>query len=316
MKMKVITHEPQAGGSEGAQRNAAIRVAAYCRVSTEQEIQEGSFELQQAYFRRKINENPDMVLVGVYGDKGKSGRSTHGRNGLQKLLRDCEDGKIDRILVKSISRFARNLTDCLAICRRLRELNIPVIFEKEGVNSMDSTGELLLSIMAAVAQEESFSISENLRWSMERSNAKGEPFFLASYGYRKEPDSHKWRIDESAARRVRTAFQMAWNGSCYREILEALNQMEEEESTGETWTMRRLTYLLKNVSYIGDCVTNKRFTVYTDKRRLLTNKGQRDQFYISNHHEPLVSREVFEQVQARMRARELKSPLRSGRTAE
>ena len=286
------------------------RVAVYCRVSTEQEIQEGSFELQQAHYREQIKNNPDMVLAGIYGDKGRSGRTMDKRSGLHHLMEDCEAGKIDVVLVKSMSRLARSLSDCLTVVRRLRALRIPLIFEKEGINTMDSRGELLISIMASIAQEESNSISENLRWSMDHSNAKGEPFFRASYGYRKAPRSRKWIIDEQQARRVRLAFKMATAGSCYREIIGTLNHLEEEEDTGETWTMKRLTYLLKNVSYIGDCITNRCYVVYTDRKHILKNKGQRDQYYIESHHEPLVSKEEFEQVQQLIKHRKLNSPHR------
>ena len=280
-----------------------LRVAAYCRVSTDKELQEGSYETQQAYFQRYIAENPGMVLAGIYGDLGKSGRSVHGRQGLQALLRDCETGKIDLVLVKSLSRFARSLSDCLALVRRLKELHIPVIFEKEGINTMEGSGELLLSVMASIAQEESKSIGENLRWSVSQSNAKGEPFFHPSYGFRRAEDSRKWVIQADEAKRVYRAFTLAATGEwTYQEILALLNQIEQKEKTNQTWSKKRLIYLLTNVAYMGDCLTNRTYHVYTDKKIILPNRGERDQYYIEDHHPAIVSREMFKRVQQVMKS--------------
>lgn len=273
------------------------RVAVYCRVSMELELQEGSFERQRAHYEQLIAANPAMTLVDVYGDKGKSGRSIHARAAFRRMLADCEAGKIDMILTKSLSRFARNMADCLTVVRRLRELRIPVVFEKEGINTMESSGELLLSIMASLAQEESNSIAENMRWSMDRSNARGEPFFRAAYGYTKCGTGRAWGIDADAARRVRCAFDMAAQGRYYREIIGALDAMECEAGTGVTWSRKRVAYMLRNVSYMGDCLTNRTFTVYTDRRLQLKNCGERDRYYIEGHHAPLVSRALFARVQ-------------------
>ena len=296
------TH-PAARGHIPPPTHAPLRVAAYCRVSTDKELQEGSYETQQAYFQRYIAENPGMVLAGIYGDLGKSGRSVHGRKGLQALFRDCEVGKIDLVLVKSLSRFARSLSDCLMLVRRLKELHIPVIFEKEGINTMEGSGELLLSVMASIAQEESKSIGENLRWAVSQSNAKGEPFFHPSYGFRRAENSRKWVIQPDEARRVRCAFVMAATGeSSYREILETLNQIEQEEKTGLVWSKKRLIYLLTNVAYMGDCLTNRTYHVYTDKKIILPNRGERDQYYIEDHHPAIISREMFERVQRVMKS--------------
>lgn len=145
------------------------------------ELQEGSFELQMKYYRELVASRPDMELVDVYGDKGKTGRSIAARPAFRRMLADCEAGCIDLILTKSISRFARNLGECIATLRRLKELGIPVLFEKEGLNSLDAQGELMLSIFAAIAQEESNSISQNMLWANERRNAAGQPHFRPSY---------------------------------------------------------------------------------------------------------------------------------------
>lgn len=285
------------------QTQQSLRVAAYCRVSTEKDLQEHSYESQQESFRQQIEADPTMTLAGIYGDIGKTGRSIHHRCGLQQLLQDCEDDKIDLVLVKSLSRFSRSLSDCLSMVRRLRELRIPVIFEKEGINTMDGSGELLISIMASIAQEESNSISENLRWSEKQSNAKGEPFFHPSYGYRRQEGSRAWEIQSEEAQRVYRAFELAATGEwSYQEILSELNRMEKAEGTGATWSKKRLIYLLTNVVYMGDCLTNRTYHVYTDKMVIRPNRGERDQYYIEEHHTPIVSREMFQRVQQVMQS--------------
>ena len=292
------------------------RAAIYCRVSTKKEFQEHSYEAQQTFLRQRIADDPTLTLAGIYGDIGKTGRSIHGRSGLQELLRDCESGQIDLVLVKSLSRFSRSLSDCLTMVRRLRELRIPVIFEKEGINTMEGSGELLLSIMASIAQEESRSIGENLRWSVKQSNAKGEPFFHPSYGFRRKKGSRVWEIYPEEAQRVRRAFALAATGEwSYQEILTVLNQMERSEETGAVWSKKRLVYLLTNVVYMGDCLTNRTYHVYTDKMVIRPNRGERDQYYIEDHHPAIVSREMFQRVQQVMKSGLLHSSYKR-RTAE
>ena len=236
---------------------APRRVAVYCRVSTEMELQEGSFELQMRHYRALVEADPRMELAGLYGDRGKSGRSVAARPEFRRMLADCEAGRVDVIFTKSISRFARNLCECIAVLRRLKALGIPVIFERENLNSMEGQGELILSVFAAMAQEESNSISQNMLWSIERHNASGKPYFRPSYGYAKARGDWEWHVVESQARRVRRAFAMAASGARYGDIRKALNEMERAEGTGLDWTHRRLHYLLTNENYTGDCLANK-----------------------------------------------------------
>ncbi len=293
-----------------------LRTAAYCRVSTNKELQENSYETQQVYFRHRITSDPAMILAGIYGDKGKTGRSLHGRAGLQALLHDCEAGLIDLVLVKSLSRFSRSLSDCLAMVRKLKRLGIPVIFEKEGINTLEGSGELLLSIMAAIAQEESRSIGENLRWAVKQSNAKGEPFFHPSYGFRRKQHSRAWEISPAEAQRVRRAFSLAATGRwTYQQILAELNEIEQLQGTRKVWHRKQLVYLLTNVVYIGDCLTNRTYHVYTDKRIVRPNRGERDQYYIEDHHPAIICREMFERVQQVMKSGLLHSSYKR-RTAE
>ena len=200
---------------------AKIRTAAYCRVSTDKEIQEGSYELQEQYYTDFIQSNPEMELVGIYGDKGKSGLKMAGRPGLQKLMEDCRAGKIDLILSKSISRFARNMSDCAAMIQELRRLGVNIIFEKENVNTKDTNCDLILNIFSAIAQEESHSISLHMIQAYEQYALEGRPYGHASFGYRKDAEHH-WSINEEEAPRVRKAFEMAGEGKRYPEIRKAL----------------------------------------------------------------------------------------------
>ena len=272
------------------------RVAIYCRVSTTAEVQDGSFETQRDAYIQMIDSRDDLVLAGVYGDHGRSGTSIRQRPEFQRMIHDCEAGKIDVVMTKSISRFARNLRDCLSTIEHLKRLGIPVIFEKEGINTLDNKSDLLLNILAIIAEEESVSIGQNMRWSYERRNAAGDPFQKAPYGYRRDKKANRWYIHESEARRVRYAFQAAGRGACYQELLAGLNEMEREEETGLVWDHNRLSTLLRHEAYIGDVLTNK--TYRPSRNRQVANRGERDQYYIEAHHEPIVDRETYDRVQA------------------
>lgn len=296
-EIRVFQNQAQAAPSR---KEVTIqRVAAYCRVSTLQEEQADSYETQCAYYRRLINADPKLVLVDVYGDQGISGLSTAKRPEFQRMMKDCMDGKVDRILTKSISRFARNLADCVHCVRQLKEKGIPILFEKEGFSSMDSGCEFILSVLATMAQEEVNSLSQNIRWSLEHRNAGGNPSRMTRYGYRKGLDENGkkvWQIYEPEAKRVRLAFRMAAQGQNYRMILIALNNMEIKQGSGVRWTQTRVYGMLKSEAYIGDILTNKCFKPDYLSKRVVRNTGQRTQYYLEGHHEPIVDRETFERV--------------------
>ena len=271
------------------------RVAAYCRVSTVAELQDSSFETQREAYIQLIDSREDLVLVDVYGDHGKSGTTIKHRTEFQRMLRDCEAGKIDIIMTKSISRFARNLRDCLTTIDRLKELGIAVIFEKEGINTMDNKSDLLLNVLAVIAEEESASIGQNIRWAHERRNAAGDPFHKPPYGYGRDKKANRWYIRENEAKRVRFAFQSAAKGMCYQEIIKGLNAIEREEGKDFVWGNSRLMAVLTHEAYIGDILTNK--TYCPNHTTQVRNRGERDQYYIEGHHEPIVDRATFARVQ-------------------
>ena len=269
-----------------------IKTAAYCRVSTDMETQNGSYELQVAYFTDMIKANPNMELVGIYGDKGRSGLKKAGRPGLQRLLDDCRAGKINLILTKSISRFARNMAECAEMIRELNSLGVNVLFEEQNLNSSDERSALILNIFAAIAEEESRSISRHTLMAHEQYALEGRPLGRISFGY-KDGGNHKWVINEEEAPLVRKAFEMADEGKTYAEIRKALNEMGDI-----TWSHSRLKYLLTNVVYKGDYHSHK--TVCLVPGQQVENKGFRDRIYIEEHHEPIVSPELFDRVQDRV----------------
>lgn len=266
-----------------------IKTAAYCRVSTDKEEQDGSYELQKQYFTDLINANSNMELVGIYGDKGKSGLHADKRPGLQKLLKDCREGKIKLILTKSISRFARNMAECAEMIRELQSLGVNIIFEKENLNSQDTKCALALNIFAAIAEEESHSISQHALRAHEQYTMEGRPFGQISFGYKNGGDN-KWIINEEEAPLVRKAFEMAAEGQNYTEIRKAMAEM-----AGYPWSQGRVKYLLTNVVYKGDYLSHKTVCIVPGKQ--VKNAGHRDQFYITGHHEPIVSTSLFDRVQ-------------------
>ena len=266
-----------------------IKTAAYCRVSTDKEEQDGSYELQKQYFTDLINANPDMELVGIYGDKGISGLSASKRPGLQRLLADCRAGKIKLIMTKSISRFARNMAECAEMIRELKDLGVYIIFEEQNLNSQDEKCALALNIFAAIAEEESHSISQHAIQAHEQHAMEGRPFGQISFGYKNGGDN-KWIINEEEAPLVRKAFQMAAQGRTYSEIRKTLSEMD-----GCEWKQSRVKYLLTNVVYKGDYLSHKTVCIVPGKQ--VRNNGHRDQFYITGHHEPIVAPELFDRVQ-------------------
>ena len=272
-------------------RMEKIKAAAYCRVSTDKEVQDGSYELQVAYYTDLINADPDMELAGIYGDKGRSGLSAKKRPGLQRLMNDCRAGKITRIYTKSIARFARNMAECAEMIRELGDLGVNIIFEEQELNSQDEQSRLILNIFSAIAQQESYSISQHAKMAHEQHLLEGRPFGQISFGYM-NGGNNKWVINEDEASKVRKAFELAAQGKCYKDIQKALDAMETE---GRKWSQQRLKYLLTNVVYKGDYAANK--TVCMVPGHQVVNRDYRDRIYIEEHHEPLVSPEQFDRVQ-------------------
>lgn len=276
-----------------------LRTAAYCRVSTASDTQDGSFEVQCAYYEKLIKDDPNMEFVGVYGDHGKSGRSMRGRKELNRLIRDCEAGKVDLVLTKSISRFARNMLECVNTIRQLSDLGVTVRFEKENLDTETMGGELMLGILATIAQEESNSISQNINWSRQKHVEKGQPWDVARYGYVSVGKEHRWEVVDHEAEAVRQAFYMAGMCHTYGEIAEELTRMEAEDGNGRVWNKTPIVNLLRSETYIGNYLSNKECSIVDENGivKRVKNKGYVDQILIENHHPALVSKELYEVVQ-------------------
>ena len=279
------TPSDQAHKTEGLKR-----AAAYCRVSTLSEEQELSFDSQVSYYTDMIGRDPSLILVGIYGDHGFSGLNMTKRNEFQRMLDDCEAGRIDVIYVKSVSRFSRNAADALSVLKRLNTLGIRVLFEKEGLDSANPATEMVLNIYATMAQNESCSQSENMRWAQDQRAKMGNPIRGACFGYRiekKKGDAFRyWVICEKEAEIVRQIFSLAHQGYTIGEI---------SQTTG--FSYQRLHSLLRNEAYKGDILTNKTITLDYTSQRTIRNRGQRDQVYIEGHHEGIIDPAVFDEVQ-------------------
>lgn len=276
-----------------------LRVAAYARVSSDSEEQLNSFAIQMAYYTALIAEKEDWEFAGLYADEGVTGTSTAKREDFQRLLADCRAGKIDRILVKSISRFARNTADCIQTVRELRTLGVSVYFEKEDIDTGAMGSEMLLSILGSAAQEESLSISQNLKWSYRRRMRAGE-FITCSapLGYYLKdntlvPDPNEVPI-------VRYIFQSYLSGKSISEIARDLNNQIPFESRLQYWHHTYIRYILLNEKYIGDALVQKKYTTDYLPLQRKRNQGQLSQYYIHHSHEPIIPYDVFEAVQQLM----------------
>lgn len=282
-----------------------IRVAAYCRVSTAQEDQETSYEAQVAYFTKLITENPSWQLAGIYADDGISGTDMKKRDNFNAMMERClqKDGDIDLILTKSISRFARNTVDCLSCIRKLKERNIAIYFEKEHINTLESTGELLITILSSQAQEESRNISENVKWGLKRKYEKGEALVRRMFGYQKGTDGQLHIIPEEAEV-VRLIYGKYLEGESLNSIARLLKEKGIKTIRGNTeWNVNSIRTILINEKYIGDAMAQKTFTTdYLTKARK-ENQGELQKYYVENAHEAIIPREVFYKVQEELHQR-------------
>lgn len=301
-QVETYHYEPE---MQPLKKEGVLRTAAYCRVSTLAEEQELSFETQCSYYSEMIQKDPKLILVGIYGDQGFSGLRSKTRKEFQRLMTDCEDGKVDFILVKSLSRFSRNTVECMEYLEHLRKLGIGVFFEKEGLNSLDPQAQMILSIYASIAQNESCNMSENIRWSRRRRAEMGDPLRRGCYGYRivrkKGGNGRDWVIQAEEAIRVRQMFQMAYQGYTYLEIVDWLNAYEDQRNSGDRWTPCRVQKALKREAYRGDILTDKMITLDYLRKKAIPNNGLVDQYYVEQHHEPIVDPYVFDTVQEYIR---------------
>lgn len=281
------------------------RVAGYARVSTELEEQANSYQAQVVFYTQYIKSNPDWVFVKVYTDEGITGTSMEHRKGFKQMIADALAGKIDLIVTKSVSRFARNTVDSLVTIRQLKEKGVEVFFEKENIKTFDSKGELLLTIMSSLAQEESRSISENVTWGKRKNfkDGKVEFAFKRVLGFDRGPDG-KPVINEEQAVIVRDIYNMFLSGGTPSSIAKNLTEKGIKTSLGGSkWYPNTILSILKNEKYVGDALLQKTFSVdYLTKKRI-KNNGEIPQYYVEDSHPAIVSREIYNLVKEELKTR-------------
>ena len=297
-KVITIPANPELAQSKAVHRQ--LRVAAYCRVSTDSEEQLTSYEAQKNYYTDKIMTNPGWTMAGIFADEGITGTSAAKRPEFLRMIRKCRQKKIDLILVKSISRFARNTVDCLNYMRVLKELGIAIIFEEQNINTLEADGELLITLLGAVAQGESESISENVKWGMRQAMREGKATiqYKRLYAYERGEDGNP-RIIPEQAEVVRRIYDCFLAGQSLRMIKEDLEQRGVTTVSGGTeWSIASIRGILQNEKYCGDVLRQKSFVNDCISRKHIRNVGQLPMYLTQDHHEGIVSRDTFYAVKA------------------
>ena len=279
-----------------------LRVAAYCRVSTDSDEQAGSYEVQVEHYTDFINRNREWELAGIYTDDGISGTNTKKRNEFNRMIDECMAGNIDMVISKSISRFARNTLDCLQYIRQLKEKNIPVYFEKEAINTMDSKGEVLITIMASLAQQESQSMSQNIKLGLQYRYQQGKVQINHNrfLGYTKDDNGHLI-IDPEQAEIVKRIYREYLEGSSMNKIADGLMADGILTGAGKTkWHTSTINKILRNEKYMGDALLQKTYTTDFLTKKRIKNNGTVPQYYVEDDHEAIIPKELFMQVQAEL----------------
>ncbi len=282
------------------EKSTMIRCAAYCRVSSDSKDQLNSFMAQLKYYENFLADSKTETLINVYADEGVTGTCEDKRDEFQRMMNDCRKGKIDRIYTKSISRFARNTKDCLKNIRELKSLGITVFFEKENIDTANMPDEMMITIIGGLAQEESTSISNNVKWSYQKRFEKGNiKAFSAPLGY--DLCDGRLMINEAQAEIVREIFNMFLSGNGYQRISEICSKKYFKYK--EKFSFYGISYILSNEKYIGDSVYQKTFTTNNLPFKKMKNNGQLNKYHIQNTHKAIISKEVFEKTQALIESR-------------
>ena len=301
----VIPARKRVGSTVAKEKVKKLRVAAYCRVSTETEEQNSSYEVQVAHYTEFIKKNTEWEFAGIFADDGISGTNTKKRDEFNRMIAECMDGNIDMVITKSISRFARNTLDCLKYIRQLKDKNISVYFEKENINTTDAKGEVLLTIMASLAQQESQSLSQNVKLGLQYRYQQGkvQVNHKRFMGYTKDEDGNLIIVPEEAEIIKRI----------YREYLEGKSltgigrDLEKDgiltAANKSKWRPETIKKILQNEKYIGDALLQKTITVDFLTKKRVKNKGHVPQYYVENSHEAIIPKELFLQVQEELHRR-------------
>lgn len=305
---RVIECIPARAGvsSGGGNASRRVRLAAYCRVSTNNEDQLYSFENQVSYYRSYAVEHPQYDLVDIYADEGITGTNTRHREQFKRMIQDCEEGKIDMVITKSVTRFARNTQDCLNYSRKLKDLGIGIQFEREGINTLDGAGELLFTILASLAQDESRSISENSKWGIRALFKQGKLHMNTQrfLGYDKN-EKKQLVINPRQAEVVRRIFDEFIRGYSPGAIASRLCEEGVIGALGEVrWHSSTITGILRNEKHMGDAICQKTFTADFLNGRNVTNHGEVEKVYIKENHEPIVDKATWQAVQLELERRQ------------
>ncbi len=282
-----------------------LRVAAYCRVSTLLEEQENSYETQVEHFKNKIDQNRNWKLAGIFADEGKSATGTAHRDNFNLMIQACMNGEIDMVLTKSVSRFARNTVDCLENIRKLKEKRIPIIFEKEGINTMEGGGELLITILSSQAQEESRNISENTRWGVIRRFENGivQVNHNKFLGFTKDENGNLVIVPEEA-KIIRRIYREYLEGRSLLSICRGLEADGIKTVTGkDKWHETVIAKMLSNEKMMGAALMQKTYTEDFLTKKRVVNDGHVQQYFIEHNHEPIIPKELFFEVQAEKQRR-------------
>ena len=302
-KVVVIPAKAEQVTGDGEQK--VRRVAAYARVSTARDYQQTSYEAQIQYYTEYIQEHSGWAFAGVYADEGVTGTSTRRRTGFLQMMQDALDGKLDLIVTKSVSRFARNTVDSLTAIRQLKEHGVECYFEKENIWTFDAKGELLITIMSSLAQEESRSISENTRWGMRKAFRDGKVFvpFKHFLGYDRGANG-ELQVNAGQAETVRLIYRLFLDGGTFYGIAAELTRREIPTPYGyRIWNDRTVKNILKNEKYRGDALLQKRYSRDFLDRQMRMNTGEAPQYYIVANLEAIIEPELFERVQVELQRR-------------
>lgn len=293
------------------------RVAPYCRVSTDSEEQKNSYKSQLSYYKDLINKKPEWAFVDIYADEAISGTLDYKRSDFMRLINDALNGKIDLIITKSISRFARNTLDTLKYVRMLKEKNVAILFEEENINTLEMSGELLLTILSSVAQQESETISSHVKLGIKMKRERGEIVgFNKCMGYTWNTETKNLEIVEEEAEIVRYIFQRYIQGAGSTIIARELNNLGYKPLKGKKFRESAIRSILKNEKYKGDVLMGKTFTIDAISHKRVKNYGEEDMYYIDNHHEPIISPEIFDKAQEILEKRAVNRRLGQGKGFE
>lgn len=302
-KITVIPARKQVGSRrQVTEEKPKLRVAAYCRVSTDRDEQESSYEAQVEHYTEFIDRNPEWQLAGIYADDGISGTNTKKREEFNRMIEDCMASKIDMVITKSISRFARNTLDCLKYIRKLKEKNISVYFEKENINTMAAKGEVLLTIMASLAQQESQSLSQNVKLGLQFRYQAGKVQVNHNrfLGYTKDDEGNLVIVPEEAEI-VKRIYREYLEGASLLQIGKGLETDGILTAAGKAqWRPTTLQKILRNEKYIGDALLQKTYTVDFLSKKRVKNNGIVPQYYVEGSHEAIIPRDLYMQVQEEM----------------